>query len=264
MHLFESMKSLNFKLSNSVKWRSDDYKYRLKMDLEISKKLSQLIPDDIVRNGPFKGMLYKNRTVIGSAVYPKLIGSYESELNEIWNNILKIEFSTIVDIGCADGYYAVGLSRLFKNSIVYGIDIDSLALEKCKELADLNEVNVNLIKGIDTNGLLNLDLSNKSLIISDCEGFELDLFQDSIFQNFGKHYFLIECHDLFNLNITETLLNRSKYTHKHTIISSTDDIFKAYFYDYPELVSFSLNEKFQILKEGRKAIMFWLYLEPID
>src|SRR5437016_2600251 len=63
----------------------------------------------VVQSGPFAGMLYVNQAV-GSAHVPKLLGSYEAELHEIMRSVLTENYATIVDVGCAEGYYAIGLA----------------------------------------------------------------------------------------------------------------------------------------------------------
>jgi hypothetical protein len=40
-----------------------------------------MFPEPVVSGGPFKGMLYPSAQAYGSALLPKLLGSYESELH---------------------------------------------------------------------------------------------------------------------------------------------------------------------------------------
>ncbi len=60
-------------------------------------------------SGPFAGMAYVARAV-GSAVVPKLVGSYEQELHGVLADIAQTPYMVVVDVGCAEGYYAVGLA----------------------------------------------------------------------------------------------------------------------------------------------------------
>src|SRR5262245_40199813 len=62
-----------------------------------------------VGSGPFKGMKYGNRSV-GSAFIPKLIGIYERELWDVVEDACAMTPSLVIDIGAAEGYYAVGLA----------------------------------------------------------------------------------------------------------------------------------------------------------
>src|SRR5262245_41340678 len=63
-----------------------------------------------VQRGPFAGMVYPDHAAVGSTLYPKLLGSYERELHQTVDDIVRLGYDTVVDIGAAEGYYAVGLA----------------------------------------------------------------------------------------------------------------------------------------------------------
>ena len=88
-------------------------------------------PDLTVRNGPFRGMRYPERASVGSALVPKLLGSYERELQPVLEDILAREHSEIVDIGCAEGYYAVGLALRLPAARVFAYDTNVMAIDLC-------------------------------------------------------------------------------------------------------------------------------------
>src|SRR3990172_3223867 len=70
--------------------------------------LTQLA-DCRVASGPFQGMRYVGKAV-ESAFFPKLMGTYEKELHGIWyRQIAAASSRWVVNIGAAEGYYAVGL-----------------------------------------------------------------------------------------------------------------------------------------------------------
>ena len=99
-----------------------------------------------VKNGIFKGMKYIN-TSHGSAFLPKLIGSYECELHEdIINFLNKNTYKNIVIIGCAEGYYAVGLALLSKHSYIHAYDINEKDLSLCSKLSKINNIDPNKFK----------------------------------------------------------------------------------------------------------------------
>ena len=61
--------------------------------------------------GPFKGMRYHG-DAMGGAVAPKIKGVYESELAPFFVKRSAIPFQHIIDVGAAEGYYAVGCAML--------------------------------------------------------------------------------------------------------------------------------------------------------
>jgi protein-L-isoaspartate O-methyltransferase len=52
------------------------------------------------------------------ALAPRLIGTYEDELHPHLAEALAADPEVILDIGCAEGYYAAGLARLAPGAVV--------------------------------------------------------------------------------------------------------------------------------------------------
>lgn len=77
------------------------------------KKVIYYICGKRILAGPFRGMKYIENSH-GSAYLPKILGSYEKELHKFIPRIVEEEYELILDIGAAEGYYAVGLSYLYK------------------------------------------------------------------------------------------------------------------------------------------------------
>src|SRR5438445_12423963 len=79
----------------------------------------------IVQEGPFKGMNYKPQTSDYSASFlPRLIGAYEVQTHAAIQNALSRSPAVVVDIGCEEGYCAVGLARRHSRWQTYAFDID--------------------------------------------------------------------------------------------------------------------------------------------
>lgn len=128
----------------------------------------------VVQEGPFAGMRYLNRT--RDPILPKLIGSYESELHPVFQCIAANQYETILDFGCAEGYYAVGLAKLLPQSRIYAFDIDPTQQADCLELARLNNVEDRItIHGEATREQIGLLAQGRTLLIVDCEGWEYQL-----------------------------------------------------------------------------------------
>lgn len=215
-----------------------------------------------VLHGPFEGLKYPGLKSLCSTIYPKLLGSYEREISPLVESLCQKNYSAMVDIGCAEGYYAIGFALRIPSAQVYAFDTDDEALALCKEMADLNQTSVKLGGFRDSKTLEKLDLGPKSLIISDCEGYEAYLFNKELAHKLSQHDFLIESHDCVNIETTRILREAFAATHTIKEFESIDDIMKAYTYDYPELASFSLEDKRNFLHEGRPGAMRWLYLQP--
>ena len=110
--------------------------------------------------------------------------------------------------------------------------------------------------------LLKEDLKN-SLIISDCEGYEKELFLDNdIVKHLKDTTLLIETHDHVDINISNKLKSYFSNSHKVESIYSLDDFSKLKNYEFSCLKDFDLRTKKEIIFEGRGYIQEWLILYP--
>lgn len=214
--------------------------------------------------GPFKGLKYARFESAGSTILPKLIGSYEHEISTVLDEIIGFSYDTILNIGCAEGYYAVGLALKCAGARVYGYDIDGKARDLCLEMARLNGVDDRLsVHSVCTDGMLaDFRFVGKSLIICDCEGAEMALFTENNISNISNCDLLIETHDFVNINISTQLARLFRSSHEIIVIKSTDDFQKAKtysFFPFEDLTD--LNERKILYGEDRPCIMEWLWLK---
>ena len=241
-------------------YRNDEHlKYTLKK--ETKEIIAEVLDKLIVASGPFKGLKYSSLDSYGSSLLPKLLGTYERELSEVINVICNKKYSSIVDIGCAEGYYANGFAKKMQIP-VFAFDISSTARNLCKELSVINKTNLKIGGFCDLNTLCSLDLGKKSLIMMDCEGYELNLLDNNFVKKLGSHDLLIELHNNVNIEISQKVIGILSETHLIQEINSVDDIQKAYTYkikEIPELDFVSLNEKLKCFAEYRSSIMTWIY-----
>ncbi|MEE2763363.1 MAG: class I SAM-dependent methyltransferase [Pseudomonadota bacterium] len=194
-------------------------------------------------------------------MFPKLLGSYESELHPQIDRLLTRDYSDIVDVGCAEGYYAVGFGLKYPQANLYAFDISEKAQSLCREMALANGIDASRLHvdgAIDRRYLHALTFQDRALVVSDCEGFEKELFSPETPQHMARHDFLIETHDLIDIHISGYLRDIFATTHDLFVVSSVDDIHKAQRYQYAELDKFSLPERKILLGEGRSAAMEWL------
>lgn len=228
--------------------------------------LRSLSPQSTVLSGPFKGMHYPTLQSVGSTLPPKILGCYEQELHETLETICQNQYTEIVDVGCAEGYYAVGLAMRLPKAHIYAFDTNQKAITLCREMAALNGVGDRVETGAfcDANTLRNLKLSKRALIISDCEGYERELFDDSVVRTLRNHDVLVEVHDFIDIEISTTLKQRFKETHSIQSIFSIDDIVKAHTCDDEQLKEFSLKDRFKLLAEHRPGTMEWLYMTAFN
>lgn len=245
--------------------RKKNKAYRKYKTAILNKYTREIFPDLTVKNGPFSGIKYPVASSVGSTLFPKLLGSYEHELSDILDTICKKEYSSIIDIGCAEGYYAVGLASRIDTAHVYAFDTDENARELCRKMFLSNDIpacNFTIGSFCNSDTLKNIEFGSKALIVIDCEGYEKELFNTELLPFLKNHDILIETHDCIDINISTYIYNLFKDSHNISIIESIDDIQKAKKYNYDEISTCTLEEKYILLKEDRAAIMEWFYMEP--
>lgn len=216
-----------------------------------------------VINGPFKGMVYPDFDSSGSALIPKLLGSYESELQASLFQLCKNRYDVIINIGCGEGYYAVGLALLKPNATVFAYDISPKARMSCKKMADLNGVGkrVTVKENFYLKDLQKIDNESEVLIICDCEGHEKNIFLKDNLDAYANCDLIIETHDFLDIEISTYLKKLFNITHSVNSIYSIDDIQKVFTYNYKELENLTLQEKKNYLTEKRPSIMEWIVCE---
>jgi len=231
---------------------------------EMEQLFGSLFPKKEVLHGSFKGVKYPALNSIGSTLYPKLLGSYEQEVHGVLEKICNTQYSEIINIGCGEGYYAVGLGRRIQNAKIFAFDTDADARRLCQEMAEINQIQNRLEVNTfcTSNYLENFKFTTKGLIVCYCEGFEIKLFNQSNIKNLERCDLLIETHDFIDISISSALSELFASTHNVVVIKSIDDIEKAKTYHYPETEGMDLAKKKKLFAEKRPAIMEWLFFTP--
>ena len=79
-----------------------------------------------VQRGPFSGMTIVPKTSWGDGdSAAKLLGVYEDELHPAVEDAIKRNPDLILNVGCAEGYYGIGLAARLPESHVIAVDINS-------------------------------------------------------------------------------------------------------------------------------------------
>jgi hypothetical protein len=212
------------------------FKYKLFLEEDLKRRIQQrpagIENDPIftagnVLSGPFKGMRYIDRST-GSSYLPKIIGSYEDEIAQ-WIQEIKIkDYNTIIDVGCAEGYYAVGLSLLCPKSQVIAFDVNPLARELCEKLAKLNDVKVEIGSLFDPSQFV-VPNGGRVLLFVDVEGAELQLLDPKRYPWQRDVDVIVEAHDnLFGYgNNSQQIVERFRESHRCEVVYEAPLSWKA-------------------------------------
>lgn len=168
----------------------------------------------VVGGGPFMGMKYIARAS-GSALTPKIVGTYECELHEVIESAIARRYQTVIDIGCAEGYYAVGLALRLPGARIFAFDIDVEALQNLHDLARLNDVQDRIELGgrVEPEDLNRFN-QGRCLVICDVEGEEITLLDPRRAPALRQHDIIVEIHDgLSSRRIRDALTKRFGDSH---------------------------------------------------
>ena len=223
-------------------------------------KCAQLFAGSVVLDGPFSGLKYPSHAAYGSALYPKLMGFYESELHGVFSQFKSQPYRAIIDVGFAEGYYLVGLAKLFPGAHLWGFDTSPVAHALCADLARANAISRGRLHlAYDaTPSSLAPALAGRTLVICDCEGFEAQLFTPENTTLWGQSDIIIECHDFAVSGVTATLTHLLQGTHKTEIISSEEPARKTNLVSAAVRSRFSAQELTRLLNEGRPCRQDWI------
>jgi hypothetical protein len=150
----------------------------------------------VVQAGPFKDMEFGDDVADGCLI-PKLLGCYERELHLALDDAISRKPDVIVNIGCAEGYYAVGLARLLPDAQVYAYDINDRARERCATTARINDVaNRVTIRELFSAQDFAAFQGQRVLVICDIEGGEYDLLDPTLAPALDGFDLIVETHPL--------------------------------------------------------------------
>ena len=167
----------------------------------------------VVSAGPFQGMDYAVRAAEGSRS-ARLLGVYEASLAPVIEEIVSRDYPLVVDVGSAEGYYAVGLARRMPNARVLARDDNPKARDLCRALAERNGV----ADRVEVGGRMDhadfaLCLTARTVVICDIEGAEAVLLDPARAPGLLHADILVECHDVIQPGLTTLLTDRFQTSH---------------------------------------------------
>lgn len=210
----------------------------------------------VVVTGPFKGMqLLEEVAWPDGNLGPKVLGCYEQELHnfleEEITRLKKLEDVRVLDLGCSEGYYAVGMALRLPKAEVMAIDSCDDAVRITGEAARANGVLVLTGKECPYD-------YKPNFVICDVEGAEIEYLDPEKFPALLEATMLVECHDADGREITDVLAKRFQDTHLILVInegSRDPNQFEC-------LIRFDSLVRWLAISEGRPCRMHWMIMIP--
>jgi predicted O-methyltransferase YrrM len=218
--------------------------------------------DLTVRHGPFAGMRYLSEAN-GSQVLPKILGSYEEPVHSWIEEIISSKtYDLILDVGCAEGYYAVGFALRLPNLRVKAFDINPQARALARELAELNYVG-NRVSFDSECSFQHLQQFGgpTTLVFCDIEGAEDSLLDPVKAPKLRECAILVEAHDVFVEGVSDRLLERFAESHRLRMV--VDYPGRLADYHLPNDDQLSAGDRARLTDEVRLPAMRFFFLEPL-
>lgn len=171
-----------------------------------------------VLGGPFAGMSFVSQVAEGCAV-PKLLGCYEQELHPYVEQAIERGYAQVLNIGVAEGYYAVGLARRMPSARIFAFDIDENAQRTCAEVARANGVSERVqIGGLFRGQDFARFVDASTLLVCDIEGAERELLDPEAYPALRALDIIVELHDCLVPGLSQLIVQRFRETHEITLL----------------------------------------------
>ncbi|MDU7589433.1 MAG: class I SAM-dependent methyltransferase [Acidovorax sp.] len=172
----------------------------------------------VVMEGPLAGLDFLPQSAEGCHI-AKLLGCYEQPLLPFIEAAIQANYPTILNIGCAEGYYAVGMARRMPNTQVLAFDLNPKAQEICKALAEKNGV----ADRVQIGALFKPEdfaayAGQQVLLLCDIEGAERDLLNPEQSPALQGMDIILESHECLIPGITQEIIRRFEASHAITLV----------------------------------------------
>ena len=215
-----------------------------------------------VVDGPFAGMWYG----IPVPHLPAYLGTYELELRPLLAELAGSRFDVLLNVGAADGYYAIGLGRLWPAARVVAFEPIPAKRANVRRVASENGVAERLqVEGACTPERLDelTREAERTLVWIDVDGAEMDLLDPDLVPGLRRAEIVVELHEFLAPNARQILEARFAPTHDSQLVAGEDR----------RVEQFPLRGRFwrtalgraaacEAMQERRSAPQDWLHLRP--
>ena len=215
-----------------------------------------------ILSGPFKGMRWPAALNKTSYSAQMLLGTYELEIHHWIEEVIRDDYDLIIDIGAAEGFYAVGLAMRNPEIPIIAFEAEVAKHKTIKTVASSNSVKNLTIKEICQRKDIVYAVSRheRVLAIIDIDGGEKDLLCAASIPELRSIDMLIETHDGFVHGVTDLLKERFCETHTIEEIQTSQRTIE----DIPNGVDLPSELAHVAMDEFRGMPQSWLFLRSLE
>ncbi len=224
----------------------------------------QMVHGNTVAHGPFRGLRMSDTSYWGkSDVSSKILGTYERHIADKLVALADPD-GLLVDIGAADGYFAVGAMK----AGLFGSCICFEQSEKGRAALKDNAANNGVTDRVEVHGQATsqslraaIPSGKSGVVLCDIEGAEFSVLDRETLSYLAKMTIIVELHEFLvqdGETLRQLLAERAEEIFDIETITS-DQPNPA---DFPELRTFDENHRLLAFSEGRDAQTDWMILTP--
>jgi len=218
-----------------------------------------------IKYGPFKGQKLIDNPWWGTSDKASMIlGVYEKEVLDFLTSDLFKNKKSFIDVGAADGYYAIGLIKNNYFDHCYCFEMSQEGQNIIKRSADENNLSDRVsIYGTATSEFykeIPKDNFDDSVILIDIEGAEFEILESKCLSAISNATVIIEIHNWiedFEIKYFKLLVDASKYFSVSFLSPAIKNM-----NDFDELNHLSDDNRYLICSEGRPNAMRFMVLTP--
>jgi hypothetical protein len=217
-----------------------------------------------VCGGPFAGLRYVGSSP-NSHIGDALLGTLEKEVQPFLQSMLARTFDVFINVGGAEGYYAVGVARFSAVPRVIAFESDRFGRVLIRYMARRNRVADKLdVRGHCDPSALAAAMApySQPALLVDIEGFEKDVLDPTINPHLKRSTIIVELHET-DAPMAEILRPRFASTHHIEEVWSQPRTLA----DLPNIpalagLAFSRDRLVRFMDERRGRAMRWWLLSP--
>lgn len=148
----------------------------------------------------------------GDAAVNIYLGRYETEILDWIEAAVTSRPRHVIDIGAADGYYAVGFKHALPQSEITAFELSREARKTASLTAARNGCNIDLRGSANARQILKLPAEH-AFVLCDCEGAEVDILTPEVVHHLRSATVVVELHDGIRIDATGIITRRFAATH---------------------------------------------------
>ena len=217
--------------------------------------------------GPFAGMRYPFSFLPRNLFLgPPQVGSYEGELHPTIERIVAAAPQALVNVGAAEGYYAVGFAHRLEQLEVIAFEAEPQVADAGRRLARLNGVAGRIEwRGRCTAAelaALGPRLEGRSVcVLMDCEGCEAELADPGLAAWIESASLLVELHTAIDPEIESRLERRLAATHATEVVRARPP-WASQWEELMRLRALRQIDRELLVAEFRHGGQDWLFATP--